>query len=106
MHERLEISGQIESLRGDLHHYSFRDAADHWRRSQHYARLWAEEKFEAGKTASPFAPLFHGAFRWLRWYVLRGGFLAGTQGWRIAAMCARETHLKYRLLRELNRTLS
>lgn len=102
VHERLEVSGPIGELRGDLHHYSFRDAADHWRRCQLYARLWAEDKSAVGKTAAPFAAPFHAAFRWLRWYVLRGGFLAGAQGWRIAALCARETRLKYRLLRELN----
>jgi hypothetical protein len=45
----------------------------------------------------------HAAFRWLRGYVLRGGFLDGPQGWRIAVICARETWLKYRRLRALNR---
>ena len=103
VHERLEISGAIENLRGDLHHYSFSDAHDHWQRCQLYARLWAQEKFESGKTAAFFAPVLHAAFRWLRGYVLRGGFLDGAQGWRIAAICARETRLKYKLLRALHR---
>jgi glycosyltransferase involved in cell wall biosynthesis len=99
VHERLEISGRIVSLRGEIHHYSFRDAADHRARCEKYAKLWAQEKFEAGQSANFFAPAFHAAFRWLRGYVLRGGFLDGPQGWRIAAICAQETHLKYRLLR-------
>jgi glycosyltransferase involved in cell wall biosynthesis len=103
VHERLEIRGRIVSLRGELHHYSFRDAADHRARGEQYARLWAQEKFEAGQGAGPFAPVFHAAFRWLRGYILRRGFLDGAQGRRIAALCARETHLKYRLLREMNR---
>ena len=101
VHERLEISGPVQDLHGDLHHYSFADADDHWQRCQFYAGLWAQEKFEAGKTAGVFAPALHAAFRWLRGYVLRGGFLDGPQGWRIAALCARETHLKYRRLRSL-----
>jgi glycosyltransferase involved in cell wall biosynthesis len=103
VHERLEIRGRLVSLRGELHHYSFRDAADHRARGEQYARLWAQEKFEAGQGAGPFAPVFHAAFRWLRGYILRRGFLDGAQGRRIAALCARETHLKYRLLREMNR---
>jgi glycosyltransferase involved in cell wall biosynthesis len=102
VHERLEISGQIEILCGDLHHYSFADGSDHWQRCQYYAGLWAQEKFEAGKTVGPLAPGLHAAFRWLRGYVLRGGFLDGPQGWRIARFCARETHLKYHRLRVLN----
>jgi glycosyltransferase involved in cell wall biosynthesis len=103
VHERLEISGRIESLRGDLHHYSFADGHDHWRRCQFYARLWAREKFESGKTAGALAPVLHAAFRWLRGYLFRGGFLDGPQGWRIARVCARETGLKYQLLRSCHR---
>ncbi len=101
VHERLEIAGGVTPLRGDLHHYSFRDAADHRARSERYAKLWAQDKLEAGKTAGALAPWLHGAFRWLRGYILRGGFLDGAQGWRIAALCAREVFLKYRLLRQL-----
>jgi glycosyltransferase involved in cell wall biosynthesis len=103
VHERLEISGRIVPLLGEIFHHSFRDAADHRARGEKYARLWAEEKFEAGWNAGPFAPAFHAAFRWLRGYILRRGFLDGAQGRRIAALCARETFLKYRLLRDLNR---
>lgn len=102
VHERLEISGRVASLRGELHHYSFRDAADHWARCQKYARLWAETQHEQGKTAGALAPVTHAAFRWLRGYVLKRGFLDGAHGWRIAAMCAREVALKYRLLRQMS----
>ena len=89
-------------MRGELHHYSFRDAADHWARCQKYARLWAETQHEHGKTAGALAPVTHAAFRWLRGYVLKRGFLDGAHGWRIAAMCAREVALKYRLLRQMS----
>lgn len=106
VHERLEISGEVKRLHGDLHHYSFRDAADHWARCERYANLWAQDKSEAGKTAGPLSPWSHGAFRWLRGFVLRGGFLDGAQGWRIAGFCAREAALKYRRLRALNRACS
>jgi glycosyltransferase involved in cell wall biosynthesis len=102
VHERLEISGEIIPLRADLHHFSFRDAADHRARGEKYARLWAEDKLAAGKPVSAFAPHAHAAFRWLRGYVLRGGFLDGPQGWRIASISAREVFLKYQLLRQLS----
>jgi glycosyltransferase involved in cell wall biosynthesis len=102
VHERLDLHGRVNKLRGDLHHYSFRDAADHWARCQLYARLWAETQFEAGQTAGPLAPWGHAAFRWLRAYLLRGGFLDGPQGWRIAGFCAREVFLKHRLLRAMH----
>ena len=102
VHERLEISDRIVSLHGELYHYSFRDAADHWARCQKYARLWAETQHEAGNTANALDPYTHAFFRWLRGYLLKRGFLDGQAGWRIAAFCARETFLKYRLLQQMN----
>lgn len=101
VHERLEISGEIKKLRGDLHHYSFTGTTDRRERDGKYARLWAEDKIAAGKSASPLAPAGHAVFRWLRSYVLRRGFLDGKQGWIIARISARETFLKYQLLRKL-----
>ena len=51
---------------GELFHHSFRGAADHWARCQHYARLWAQTQREQGKTTNPVAPYLHAAVRWLR----------------------------------------
>ena len=105
VHERLELAGgRGVSLRGDLFHYSFKDASDHWARCQKYAQLWAETQYEAGRTFGPFAPWSRSVFRWLRGYWLRGGFLDGPQGWRIARMNAREVFLKHRLLQQMRRT--
>ena len=103
VHERLEVQGVVEHLRGNLHHYSFKNAADHWARCRKYARLWAESQFEAGRTAGPIAPYLHAAHRWCRGYLFKGGFLDSAQGWRIARMIAREVFLKYSLLREFRR---
>lgn len=101
VHERLEIEGRIVPLAGDLHHYSFKNAEDHWLRGEKYARLWAETQAEAGRTANFLSPYSHAAFRWFRGYILRRGFLDGRQGWQIANYCAREVHRKYQILRGL-----
>ena len=102
VHERLEVNGPIREFKGDLRHYSFKDADDHWARCQKYARLWAETQHETGRKAGALAPISRAAFRWFRGYVLKGGFLDGVQGARIARMNAREVKLKYELLREVN----
>ncbi len=102
VHERLELQGSVVSLQGELHHYSFRDAQDHWERCQKYARLWAETQHELGRTCGPMAPYTHAFFRWTRGFCLRRGFLDGRRGWQIAGFSAREVFLKYRLLRELS----
>ena len=101
VHERLEVDGLVGPLAAELFHHSFRDAADHWARCEKYARLWAETQFEAGKSCGPLAPWTHAAFRWLRGYLLKCGFLDGAQGFRIAKFSAKEVALKYRLLRQM-----
>jgi glycosyltransferase involved in cell wall biosynthesis len=103
VHERLVVAGRVDRLRGDLFHYSFADGTDHRARGRKYAALWAESAWEQGRRAGPGSAWTHAAFRWLRGYVLRRGFLDGAQGWRIAALSASETALKYRLLRERTR---
>jgi hypothetical protein len=99
VHERLEITGNVIPLSGDLYHYSFRDATDHWARCEKYA----ETKFEENRSALPMAAFAHGAFRFLRAYVLRRGFIDGRLGFRIALFAAREVYLKYALLRRMSK---
>lgn len=101
VHERLQLDGVVERLRGDLFHYSFKDSADHRERGRRYARLWAETQFENGRRIGRWAPILHSIFRWFRCYLLRGGFLDGRQGWRIAQINSAEVLLKYRLLYEM-----
>jgi glycosyltransferase involved in cell wall biosynthesis len=101
VHERLNVTGKIVRLRGELHHYSFRDAEDHWKRCQKYAKLWAETRHEEGKSAGMLTPYVRATVRWLRGYFIKAGFLDGKQGLRIANVCAREVFLKYKLLREM-----
>lgn len=103
VHERLEVSGPIEPLRGDLHHYSFRDAADLLARYQQYSRLWVETQVEQGRRGNALAPYTHGLATWLRFYLFKRGFLDGKQGWTIATTCARGVFAKYALLHEKTR---
>ncbi|MDX1952404.1 MAG: glycosyltransferase family 2 protein, partial [Verrucomicrobiota bacterium] len=104
VHERLELQGSVRELEGEIYHYSFRDAADHWTRCEHYARLWAESKHEEGGRSSLFAGPGHALFRFLRSYLFRRGFLDGALGFRIARYAAGEVYLKYETLRRLNRS--
>lgn len=103
VHERLELNGPVFKLKGEIEHYSFKDVADHLARCKKYARLWAEDRNEQGKYTSPLSPFLHSAFRWLRSFIFRGGFLDGKLGLRIANFAAYEVFLKYSLLRKFNK---
>lgn len=103
VHESLHYPGELARLKGDLHHYSFVDKADHLERLRKYSALWAKGKFAAGKKAGFFAPWSRSAFRFVRGFLLRRGFMEGKVGLQIAAYCAYDVWLKYRLLQKLNR---
>jgi glycosyltransferase involved in cell wall biosynthesis len=98
VHERLELHGKIRPLEEEIYHYSFQDAQDHWKRCVKYAHLWAESAHEAGKRGGTAIGFLRGAHRFARSYLLRGGFLEGRLGLRIAWFAAKEVHLKYKLL--------
>jgi glycosyltransferase involved in cell wall biosynthesis len=104
VHEKLEIAGRHPLLEGELHHYTYTDARDRAARGARYAALWAETAHEKGRRVFPGEGLLRAAFRFLRGFVLKGGFLDGAVGYDIAAGNAREVRLKYRLLAERNRS--
>jgi glycosyltransferase involved in cell wall biosynthesis len=101
VHERLVLEGPVGRFTGEIQHFSFRDAADHWARGHKYAHLWAEDKRAQGRRCRVWDPVLHGVFRWFRAFVLRGGFLDGALGLRIATYSACEVYRKYALLRRL-----
>jgi glycosyltransferase involved in cell wall biosynthesis len=102
VHEKLEIAGPHPLLPGELHHFTYTDAADRARRCAKYAALWAESAREAGRRTWPGIGISHAALRFVRGYLFKGGFLDGAAGFDVARGNAREVRLKYQLLSELN----
>lgn len=102
VHESVHVEGVTARFQHLIHHYSYRDRADHLDRIEKYSTLWAQGKAAAGKRAGALAPLLRAAWRFARGYLLKAGFLDGGLGFRIAVLGARETRLKYEKLRNLN----
>ena len=98
VHERLDVRGEGGLLKGDLQHYSYRDAHDYWMRCAKYARLWAESKYHEGKRVSKMAAVSHCLWCLLKGYFLKRGFLDGYAGFQIAMFSSCATYLKYTLL--------
>jgi (heptosyl)LPS beta-1,4-glucosyltransferase len=101
VHERLEVKGKIQDLEGELHHYSFRDENDYLKRMEHYSDLWAGQAKKDGKKAAPWTPALRSSARFLRSYLLKGGWKGGALGRRLALLQAREVRLKYAKLRKM-----
>ncbi|HEX5734679.1 MAG TPA: glycosyltransferase family 2 protein [Blastocatellia bacterium] len=94
VHESLEVKGSIERLRGDILHYTVRDASDHHKRIDRYTTLAARELFQKGRRATTLSLLISPIGAFLRSYVIKRGFLDGAQGLAIARFAAHYVFLR------------
>lgn len=100
-HEKILVDGKVRRLAHPLHHYSYRDIADHWRRINRFTTIAATEQKNEGRPWRWSDNLLRPPLRFLRAYVLKRGFLEGFPGYFIAATAAIYVFLKYAKLREL-----
>ena len=99
VHEEIEIEGTVGRLRGLLEHYTYRNWADQRKRSERYAKLWAEEEAKQGRRANLLSAPSHAMGKFLRGYFLKRGCCDGWLGLRVAWVNAREVFWKYEKLR-------
>lgn len=103
VHSQVELSGQAGSCRGTLLHYSYQSLDDFTRKGQRFTRGGALTAFEKGAHSSAGGMLMHACGRFFKSYLLKRGFLDGTEGLIYAFMEADHTFLKYAKLWELER---
>lgn len=96
VHERVECAPPLATLDGVLLHDSVDSKADAVEKMHRYARLGAD-KLRARGRGGLAAAWLHGAWTFVRGYLLRLGFLDGRAGLAIAVLNARGTWLRYRL---------
>jgi glycosyltransferase involved in cell wall biosynthesis len=101
VHEALRFEGQPGRLSGDLLHYTVQSFAEHEEKVERYAALAGQQLFLDGKRMWRPALWFATPWSWFQNFFLRGGFLDGYRGARIAQMAARAVRLKYRELGRL-----
>ncbi len=97
VHERLRLADGMrrERLAGDLLHYTYRDLEHYLVKSARYARDWAALREARGRRASLLEATLHGAWLFVRMYLLKAGFLDGRQGFLLAALSAHSAFAKY-----------
>jgi len=104
IHESVEMNSgsKIETLSGDLLHYTVRNAAYHHKMiGERYAPLAARQMFEEGRrtTALKIASAAPSAF--IRSLILKAGFRDGLAGLSIASFAAHHAFLKHLMLWEM-----
>lgn len=80
IHEQVGVDGPVARLAGDLDHQAYRSLGDQLRRLDRYSTLMAQHLHARGRRASLAAIVLSPAWRFLRGYVLRAGFLDGWRG--------------------------
>ena len=100
VHEKVECDGPIVTLRGDLHHYSFPTLSSHVAKITPFADLFVQQQKARGKTFSLGAAVFRPAWRFVRAYVVKRGFLDGFPGFYIAVATAFGAFVRYGRLYE------
>lgn len=97
----MDDGARVETLRGDLLHYSMHDPEHHRQMiEQRYAPLGAEQMFREGQRTSALQSSIAGPAAFIRSFILKGGFRDGRVGLTIARMAAYHASLKHSILRE------
>jgi len=102
-HDHLELDGPVGTLGGDLLHYPYRSFAEHLDTIDRYTTTMAQRLHSQGRRARTSDLLLRPAVRFLRFYVLKRGFLLGWKGLLLAYLASHYVRLKYAKLLLLQR---
>ena len=106
IHESVKMAegARVETLAGDILHYSGEDAAHHHRMiGERYAPLSARQMFENGRRTSIFRIITASPFAFFRSFILKAGFRDGFAGYTIARFAAHHDFLKHLMLWEMQK---
>ena len=104
VHESVVVEGAVETLPGEILHYTCDSLEEHRERIEFYTDLAAREMFEQGKRVSALGRQLAPPWIFLETYLLRGGILDGREGFLIARMAALYVNRKFEKLQRLRRT--
>jgi len=103
VHEKVLYAVTPGTLEGDLLHDSAEDLGRYLDKQNRYTTLAAEQLYERGRNAGAFELLASPAVRFLKFYVLRLGFLDGLAGLLHIGIGCMNSYLKYAKLIEMRR---
>jgi len=103
-HETARVRGRVETLHGELLHYTKRSLSEHHRVLDSYATLAAEYLHRQGQQASWFHLFGRPVAAFVRSYILKQGFRDGMPGLIIALFSAYGVFLRYAKVWELSHT--
>jgi glycosyltransferase involved in cell wall biosynthesis len=103
VHEVMVVDGRVERLVAPLVHHPYRDLSDALRKASTYARLGAQDRFDRGARGSASGLFLRPLVEFVRFLVLRAGFLDGLVGFYVAFLHAFSYFLRAAFLLEIQR---
>ena len=103
VHEKVLFAVTPGTLDGDLMHDSSDDLATYLERQNRYTTLAARQALEQGKSAGVFHLLCSPVVRFIKFYLMRLGFLDGLPGLLHISIGCMNSYMKYAKLIELRR---
>ena len=100
VHEKMECSGPVATLKGDLLHHSFPTLSSHVAKINPFADLFVAQREAQGSRFSLGTAVIRPFWRFFRGYVIRLGFLDGYPGFYIAVGTAFGAFVRYSRLYE------
>jgi glycosyltransferase involved in cell wall biosynthesis len=101
VHEAVAVDGCVEILEVPLEHRTESDLGRIIRKIDRYSTLGAQQAFAEGRSCSIGSACLRAGFTFFQDYLLRGGFLDGSQGLTLAMTDAVNKFFKYAKLSEL-----
>ena len=100
VHESVRMIGRVQTMPGEILHYTCDTIQEHLQRIEVYTDLAAREMYYWHQQPSFLRRLFDPAWIFINTFIFRQGVLDGYQGFVIARMAARYVNRKYTKLAE------
>lgn len=99
-HDTLIVDGSVGRLRGELLHYSNPSTTSYLLKHPYFADIYLQQQLERGVRWSAPAVIVRSAWRFVRAYLFKLGFLDGYPGFYIAVSAAYGTFFRHSRLYE------
>lgn len=96
---------EVKHLKGDLLHYSYTTYEAHRQKTERFSTIGAEALLKNGASPTYLSIIINPAFRFLKEYFIKLGFLDGKNGFMAAYYSSMQAHLKYRKYFALKKTI-
>ena len=101
IHEKLIVEGNVQKLKGVIHHFTYRNISDHLARVDKFSELGAHKLYIQKKKCRLYHLVFLPIFRFAKSFFLKAGFLDGHAGFIISVLHGYAIFIRYAKLREI-----